>query len=120
MGYMCHHSIVVTSCMDEQIQKAHKMILKLQPKMSEKLVVDGGNWVSPISPKTTNGYRSFFIAPDGSKEGWDGSNRGDSFREKVIKILDSFAYEDESTSLDYVEVQYADEEHDNKVLRASR
>ena len=120
MGYMCHHAIIVTSCMEDQIEKARKMILKLQPKTSDKLIIDGGNWVSPISPKTTNGYRSFFIAPDGSKEGWDESNRGDSFRDKVIKILDSFAYEDRSTCLEYVEVQYADDGENNKVTRASK
>ena len=34
-------------------------------------------WVSEISPTAINGYVSFFIPPDGSKEGWKESTEGD-------------------------------------------
>jgi len=77
--------------------------------------------VSDITPITSNGYRSFFVAPDGSKEGWQESFDGDKARDEIVKALDSFKDpDDNSTSVEYVEVQFGDDNHDNRVLRASR
>ncbi len=36
-----------------------------------------------------NGYLSFFVAPDGSKEGWSESQNGDEAREKLTLWLDA-------------------------------
>ena len=119
MGYMIHHAILVTSDDENQIREAHQKLTEISIN-TQPILGAGGVWVSPISPKTTNGYQSFFVSPDGSKEGWDQSYMGDRFRDEAIKILNSFAYEDKSTSIKYAEVQYGDDENDNRVLRASR
>jgi len=66
------------------------------------------NLVSKIVMSVSNGYGSFFIAPDGSKEGWSTSDDGDSLRDKAIEILDSYNFDDGSSPFAWVEVQYGD------------
>lgn len=107
MGYMRHHAIVVTSWDDELLAEAHK-------KASEIF-----SQVAPVTPETVNGYVSFLVAPDGSKEGWDHSDKGDEARETFIKYLESKRYEDGSTSLDYVEVQFGDDEGVTTIIKNS-
>lgn len=76
MGYIAHHSIVVTGM--------EKDVTEIQLKAIEIFGVDD---ISPIMMARTNHYFSFFIQPDGSKEGWDESNEGDSLREQFIEYL---------------------------------
>lgn len=45
--------------------------------------------ISPIVQGMANGYRSFFIGADGSKEGWEDSYKGDVARDKMLKCLES-------------------------------
>ncbi|HEV8716163.1 MAG TPA: hypothetical protein VGX03_25475 [Candidatus Binatia bacterium] len=104
MGYMQHHAIIVTSCINEKFSAAYKKAKELFPKVSD-----------PV-PSGTNGYYSFFIPPDGSKEGWEASDAGDERRRIFRGWLNSQAYEDGSNSLKWVEVQYGDDEGDNCVL----
>lgn len=56
-----------------------------------------------------NGYCSFMVAPDGSKEGWDASETGDQRREAFVKFL-----RDKRTTghlyVDFVEVLYGDDD----------
>jgi hypothetical protein len=66
-----------------------------------------------------NGFQSFFIPPDGSKEGWDDSNIGDLQRETMINWLNEQAYEDGSTPFRWVEVQYGDDDKVSKIVRHS-
>jgi len=73
MGYMRNNAIVITSEFSVRVETAHR-------KASDIF-----EWVSPISPATINGSRSFFIPPDGSKEGWGESNIGDECRREFIK-----------------------------------
>lgn len=77
MGYMRHNAIVVTSWKEEAIKEA--------AAMAEKI----GLLVIRQSEEAVNGYRSLLVCPDGSKEGWDESDRGDERREgfnaKVLK-----------------------------------
>lgn len=70
MGYTKHHAIVVTALDEKYIKPAH-----------EKAVEIFGSMCSEIVGSNTNGYVSFFIAPDGSKEGWRESADGDDRRE---------------------------------------
>lgn len=76
MGYIKHDSIVVVG-FDERLAKAHDKAL-VQFKGLVSNIVDGG----------MNGYVSFFIGPDGSKEGWEESNVFDKKRVKYKKFLD--------------------------------
>jgi hypothetical protein len=107
MGYMRHHAIVVTSWNVELMVQAHAKAIEL------------GMSVSGITNEVSNGYRSFLVAPDGSKEGWGESDRGDDRRDALIKWLDGQRYEDNSTALKWVVVQFGDEEKETLVIRDS-
>lgn len=103
MGYMRAHAIVVDSWSADIIE-AHEKAAEMFP------------WVSPLSPPACNGNRSFFIPPDGSKEGWAESDLGDDRRKAFKRWLRTKCYDDGSTSLRWVEVQFADDENENKVI----
>lgn len=107
MGYMRHHAIVVTSWNEEKPFKAHT-------KATEIL-----RQVAPITPPAVNGYVSFLIAPDGSKEGWSESNKGDDARGEFVAWLDEQKFGDGSTSLPWVEIQLADDEEETKIVSHS-
>lgn len=107
MGYMRHHAIVVTSWKTELLEQAHAKAVEL------------GMSVSDVTSEGVNGYRSFLIAPDGSKEGWDKSERGDEQRAALIEWLDDQRYEDRSTALDWVVVQFGDGDQETLVIRDS-
>ena len=94
MGYIRHHSIVVTTFDDDSIKEAHQKAKNLFGHVSE------------IVKSSINGYMSFFIAPDGSKEGWPDSDTGDKLRKEFIDWIEEG---EESRYLDYVEVFYGDD-----------
>jgi len=102
MGYIRHHAIVVTSSTEEQTQQAHI-------KATE--IFTDGKQVSNIVAGVVNGYYSFFVGPDGSKEGWEDSHHGDYNRMKLITWLKNQAYEDRSSSYSWVEFYYGDDEN---------
>lgn len=108
MGYICHHTIVVTG-MGESIdflkdpfplKTAHEKAKEIFPVVSE------------ITPIKMNGYASFFVPPDGSKEGWADSDIGDRGRNAFVEYL-------LTTDLAWVEVQFGDEGGVIKVVRDS-
>ena len=117
MGYMRHHMIVVTSCDDLQIQEAHAKALEIFSWANMGLVNQGIVGVTPIFTSPVNHYYTFFVPPDGSKEGWSDSEDGDTGRALFIEWLNAQRHEDSSTCLKWAEVQYGDEEQDNRVLR---
>ena len=96
MSSYLHHTIVVSAAfsMGDDLDQAHAQAVKLF------------GCVSPIIPSPVNGRRSFFVPPDGSKEGWDESNAGDAAREEFKAWLQSRAYDDGSNSLEWVEVSF--------------
>ena len=101
MGYMKHHAIVVTGSEDE-IQEAHLMACKIFEGISE------------LTPVAINGYQSFFIPPDGSKEGWEDSEMGDIHRNSFIDWLTK-----RGGAVKWVEVQYGDDDKETKIIRDS-
>lgn len=111
MGYMRHHTIVVTSWDDELAITAHAQ--------AEEVFTETACVVSALTPPATNGFRSFFVAPDGSKEGWTASNEGDEARSVFVEWMDSQRYSDGSTSLDWVEVQFGDDDGETVVISDS-
>lgn len=100
MGYMSHHSIIITTW-DDKITTIHRKAIK----------IFGKEGVSEITPTMVNGYRSFFIPPDGSKEGWEGSDTGnenrDSFKEWIYKSKIYCAW---------AEVQFGDDDGITKII----
>lgn len=109
MGYMSHHAILVTSWNSELLEKAYK-------RASELFT---GFMLSPTSGPVTNNYRSFAVFPDGSKERWEESDKCDTSRTLLKGYLNSLAYDDGSSSIDWVEVQYGDDCHETKVIDSS-
>ncbi|MGG1442116.1 hypothetical protein ABE354_08655 [Brevibacillus laterosporus] len=110
MGTIKHNAIVVTGAeyaMDE---------LELVHKKAQELF---GTLASPIIKSHWNGYQSFFVAPDGSKEGWEESNEGDRLREELGNFIDSMAYGDGSNSIRYVDVSY-NEIHGEEIEKTNR
>jgi len=106
MGYMRHHAIVVTSWDKRSINTAHQKAKELFEGILE---------ISNITSEVTNGYRSFLIPPDGSKEGWGTSDLGNEARNAFINWLKS----QNNNYCDYAEVSFADEYGYNKLLRSS-
>lgn len=106
MGYMRHHAVIVTSYSKEMLTDAHQEALRLFPDQ-----------VSPLVDSPINRYASFFVAPDGSKEGWPESERGNVKRDEFVGYLEGKKYEDNSSSIDYVEVFYGDDEGEAEVVR---
>ena len=101
MGYTRHHAIIVTAENKELITVAYK---------KAKSIFE---YVPKITPMAMNGVSSFFIPPDGSKEGWEESDRGDIRRAHFIEWLDH------STSLKWAEVQYGDDKGESRIIRHS-
>ena len=92
MGWIRHHAIIVVSWSGESIEKA-----------ATKAQEIGLQIVGP-SAAAMNGYRSFLVCPDGSKEGWEDSNAGDERRAEFKKWLRDQSYSDGSNSLSWSEV----------------
>ena len=108
MGYMRHHAIIVTSWDTARLQEAHEAA-------RERL----GEEVSEIVPSRMNGYGSFLVAPDGSKEGWADSDDGEAQRDAFVAWLNDESWEDGSSPFDWVLVQFGDEDEDQRVVAAS-
>jgi hypothetical protein len=58
------------------------MIERLEPARAK--AIEMGLPCSEIVHSRSNGYVSFLIAPDGSKEGWEASNAGEKQRAEWI------------------------------------
>jgi len=105
MGYIRHHTIVVTSWNQKKILKAHNKAIE---------IFNGST--SNIVESNFNMYYSFFVAPDGSKEGWTESKIGDDRRKKFIDWLNSKAYSDGSNALQFAELFYGDDDGNSKII----
>lgn len=98
MGTIQHHSIVVTTFDIEKLRKARKEAVRIFSR----------RYVSTIQETITNQYITFFIGPDGSKEGWAESGKGDERRAEFFAYLKAFDYEDSANPFDAVEVSYGE------------
>ena len=104
MGYIRHHAIIVTSWDKDLLVKAYFKAFEYN------------NQITPITDGVINGYCSFLIVPDGSKEGWPESDDGDISRKKFIEWLELQKYDDGSSSLSYVEIQFGDDNGVTKII----
>ena len=98
MSQIFYHSIVVTSRDQILLEKTHKRAKQLF-----------GILVTPIMLSIINRCFTYFISPDGSKEGWDLSNTYNDLRKEFTDYLKSFTYDDGSTSIKYCEFCYGGE-----------
>lgn len=105
MGHTCHHAIVLTSTDRGVLLEAYEKACELF----------GHPFVTSVTAEAINHTQSFMIPPDGSNEGWRESEAGDVRRETFRQYLRSLAYEDGSTPIDWVEVQFGDDYLDTRV-----
>ena len=110
MGLQILHCIVVTGSVGAYGDPATALRAAYR-KIRE--IPESVLFVSPIMQSYLPGLETFFIGPDGSKEGWDISDRGNQEREKIIEYLRAEA------GLHWVEVQYGHDHADTRVLRHS-
>ena len=111
MGYIRHHGMLITTYKEE-----------LTAQVRAKAVEIFGDLVSEARESTINGYWSFAVFavfPDGSSEGWPDSDKGDRNRATFKTWLNTLRYEDGSTSVDWVEVQYGDDDHETCIIADS-
>jgi hypothetical protein len=95
---MRHDAIVVTSSDRDLLKKAY-----------DKAVLCACA-VTDIVASPVNGYATFCVVPDGSKEGWPDSDTGYDARETFIAWLRDNRYEDGSTSLEWAAVSYGSDD----------
>jgi len=91
MGTIWHNSIVVTSSDAYELAAVWKKAVELF-----------GSLVSPVIASNSNGYLSFFIAPDGSKEGWPESDDMDQRRGTLCTFMSACTY------IKYVDVGFGE------------
>ena len=94
MGYIAHHAIIVTTWNKERAHLAHQQAIGIF-----------ADAVSPMVETKLNGWWSFLIAPDGSKEGWSESEDGDARRAAFMEWARHHA-----GYIDAVEVRYGGDE----------
>ena len=121
MGYERHHCIVVTSWNERLLAEAHQFAVDLfaKARAAEYPGEYPGMRVSEVVLSAVNGVASFFVPPDGSTEGCSESETGDHARNAFIAWLNAHRYDDGSTSLDWVEIQYGDDKRQPKITRHS-
>ena len=82
MGYFRHETIVVSSYDRGAVLAAHTVA------KAAFGVCGMEGLVGEVVPHAVNGGASFFIAPDGSKEGWTPSDDAAEARKEFINWLD--------------------------------
>lgn len=93
MGYIKHQHLLV-EVSDKSAKKVKKQAIK----------IFGEDRVSQILKSVANGYEWIFIASDGSKEGWDTSDKGDTQRKEFVDwVEDNF-----SDDTNFLKVGWAD------------
>ena len=124
MGYERHHAIIVTGVDTPAIEAAWQEARSLFEHYRPADWREGDETaflcrVSDMVDSGLNGFDSFFIPPDGSKEGWQHSNDGDDARERFLVYLRQQAYENGSSELHWVCVQYGDDSLITKIVADS-
>lgn len=96
MGNFKHHTIIVTGSADEpDMAEVHELAVRT---FSRALV-------TPVQVAPFQGWASFAVLPDGSKEGHDGSVQFDEARTRFIEHI-------KTRDVDWVEVAFGGDNAD--------
>ena len=98
MGYTNHQTIIVTTYRLEYIEEAHR---KAKEIFTQK--------ISEILRAPVNDWYTFIIPTDGSKEGWEDSQVGDTQREAFKNWVKEMGFSDESNRYTCIELSYDEE-----------
>jgi hypothetical protein len=113
MGYIKHNTIIVTGEQGKEIEEVHQKAKEIFKKYNSYFF-EPDKLISEIINGLANGYVSFFIAPDGSKERWEISNECDDARDEFINWL----IHNENNECDYVEVRFGGDDDRNRIIRS--
>lgn len=115
MGVIAHKALIVTGTDSSHLRRAYAEAINLFK------VNDLGEEVKMVSELLTglNQYKTFIVAPDGSKEGWVTSEYFDKKMDEMIKFLKSkeCTFDDKSSYNDWVLVEYG--ETGRRVLKSN-
>lgn len=103
MGYIKHNAIIATSWHDESLESF------------AALAESSGAQVLGPSDAIMNGFRTVVVCPDGSKEGWEDSDKGDEQREKLVNWLKQPGPAD---YIEWVEVAYGADDANASVVNS--
>lgn len=106
MGTIQHTAFIVTGCDHDFGKSKEKNLFTKSHKKARKLF--GKDSVTKITGEGINGYKSFLVAPNGSKLGWESAREFDEASEKFIEYLDSIKYDDGSTCVEFVKVNFGE------------
>lgn len=116
MGYIKHNAVVVTGWDKSNVEAAHKKAKELYKDAFSTDIPfqkDGSVLISDIINGVTNDQLSFFIAPDGSKEGWATSDLSDKVRKEFLDwLLMSGNY------CNYIEVRFGGDDEYESIERS--
>lgn len=109
MGYIKHESLLITVSAHarELAEECHSLAEELLPDV-----------VTELKESPYESYYSFAVLPDGSKEGWDESDKYEQARDELIQWIVSKRYEDDSSPIRAVLATY-DEQGMIGIMKAS-
>lgn len=106
MSHVIHEVIIVTCYAEELAKRAH---VKAKELMEPPNKTHPDRLVTDIVASNINSYYTFFIAPDGSKEGWEEAEYFATQREKFLSWL-VLQEEEEGVWYEWMEVKYGKRE----------
>lgn len=113
---MKHNAVVVTGWNEKNVKAAHKKAKELYREAFSTDIPfqkDGSILISDIITGVANDQLSFFIAPDGSKEGWMTSDLSDKVRKEFLDWLltsDNYCH--------YIEVRFGGDDEYESIKRS--
>lgn len=99
MGTMHHNAVIATTWNEKQVDKARAWVAKLPDPWRQLFLFGMG---------VVNGQQTVVMIPDGSKEGWGESDKGDNYRAEFRSWIAEQAYEDGSNPWDVIEVAFGE------------
>ena len=108
MGIRNHECIIATTWDDKAMGKVRSWVMDL-PVYERALFTFHDGLV--------NNEATLFVAPSGSKKGWEEDLELERIRNKLVELICSFDYEDGSNPFYFVEVGFG--EYGQKILRGN-
>ena len=112
------YKVMVVTGLPEDVAKVRKKAKKILNKAFpyESVASNPDKLVSEPIQSLINGYHTFMIAPDGSKEGWDIQKQATEARLKIGKWIDK-AIDQDHLCVDYVEVMFGRDQTFPQILQ---
>jgi hypothetical protein len=113
MGYMRHHLIAVNSFDRGLLEVTRLQALEI---FKDTWNTKFSNMVGVIVESPINSEHTFVIYPDGSKEGWEDSDIGDTYRAEFLSYIESIKHDDGSNSVSYAELFFRDDDGESEIV----